>query len=67
MRVSVADISDMSLSAVNYRHLLLVRPTSAGSPELEQACTLLDDLVADLLDYGDAARAVKISASRMVK
>ncbi|MFY0522542.1 hypothetical protein ACN28I_04800 [Archangium gephyra] len=31
VRVSVADISDMSLSAVNYRHLLLVRPTSAGN------------------------------------
>ncbi|MFE8598964.1 LVIVD repeat-containing protein [Archangium violaceum] len=31
VRISVADISDMSLSAVNYRHLLLVRPTSAGN------------------------------------
>ena len=31
VRVSVADISDMTLSAVNYRHLLLVRPTSAGN------------------------------------
>ncbi|XXF78124.1 hypothetical protein P2318_34535 [Myxococcaceae bacterium GXIMD 01537] len=31
VRLSVADISDMSLSAVNYRHLLLVRPTSAGN------------------------------------
>ncbi|HEX5747402.1 MAG TPA: hypothetical protein VFZ09_14250 [Archangium sp.] len=31
VRISVADISDMSLSAVNYRHLLLVRPTSSGN------------------------------------
>ena len=31
VRVSVADISDMSASAVNYRHVLLVRPTSAGT------------------------------------
>lgn len=31
VRVSVADISDLSLSAVNYRHLLLVRPTSSGN------------------------------------
>lgn len=31
VRLSVADISDMSASAVNYRHLLLVRPTSAGN------------------------------------
>jgi hypothetical protein len=31
VRISVADISDMSLSAVNYRHVLLVRPTSAGN------------------------------------
>ncbi|HEU4536308.1 MAG TPA: hypothetical protein VFS00_19420 [Polyangiaceae bacterium] len=31
VRVSVADISDMSASAVNYRHLLLVRPTGAGT------------------------------------
>ncbi|ADO73132.1 hypothetical protein [Stigmatella aurantiaca] len=31
VRISVADISDMSASAVNYRHLLLVRPTSAGN------------------------------------
>ncbi len=30
VRISVADISDMSGSAVNYRHLLLVRPTSSG-------------------------------------
>ncbi len=28
VRISVADISDMTLSAVNYRHVLLVRPTS---------------------------------------
>ena len=31
VRISVADISDMSLSAVNYRHVLLVRPTSSGN------------------------------------
>ena len=31
VRVSVADISNMSASAVNYRHVLLVRPTSAGN------------------------------------
>ncbi|REG22654.1 hypothetical protein ATI61_119186 [Archangium gephyra] len=31
VRISVADISDMSLSAVNYRHILLVRPTSSGN------------------------------------
>jgi hypothetical protein len=31
VRISVADISDMSASAVNYRHLLLVRPTSSGN------------------------------------
>ncbi len=30
VRVSVADISDMSASAVNYRHVLLVRPTGEG-------------------------------------
>ncbi|HYH95790.1 hypothetical protein [Hyalangium sp.] len=31
VRISVADISDMSASAVNYRHILLVRPTSSGN------------------------------------
>ncbi len=31
VRLSVADISNMSASAVNYRHVLLVRPTSAGN------------------------------------
>jgi hypothetical protein len=31
VRISVADISDMSLSAVNYRHVLLVRPTGSGN------------------------------------
>jgi hypothetical protein len=31
VRISVADISDMSASAVNYRHVLLVRPTGAGT------------------------------------
>ncbi len=31
VRVSVADVSDMSASAVNYRHVLLVRPTAAGA------------------------------------
>lgn len=31
VRISVADISDMSLSEVNYRHVLLVRPTSSGN------------------------------------
>jgi hypothetical protein len=31
VRISVADISDMAASAVNYRHLLLVRPTSSGN------------------------------------
>jgi hypothetical protein len=31
VRISVADISDMSLSAVNYRHILLVQPTSSGN------------------------------------
>ncbi|WNG52593.1 hypothetical protein F0U60_26300 [Archangium minus] len=31
VRISVADISDMSVSAVNYRHVLLVRPTSSGN------------------------------------
>ena len=31
VRISVADISDMSLSAVNYRHVLLVRPTASGN------------------------------------
>jgi len=30
VRLSVADISDMSGSAINYRHVLLVRPTGAG-------------------------------------
>lgn len=31
VRISVADISDMGASAVNYRHILLVQPTSAGN------------------------------------
>jgi hypothetical protein len=31
VRISVADISDMAASAVNYRHILLVRPTSSGN------------------------------------
>jgi hypothetical protein len=31
VRVSVADISDLSASAVNYRHVLLVRPVAGGS------------------------------------
>ncbi|EYF03112.1 hypothetical protein [Chondromyces apiculatus] len=31
VRVSVADISDMAGSAVNYRHVLLVRPSAAGN------------------------------------
>ncbi|WP_245678494.1 hypothetical protein [Chondromyces crocatus] len=31
VRVSLVDISDMSGSAVNYRHLLMVRPTAAGN------------------------------------
>lgn len=31
VRISVADISSMAGSAVNYRHLLLVRPTAAGN------------------------------------
>jgi hypothetical protein len=31
VRISVADISDMSATAVNYRHVLLVRPTSSGN------------------------------------
>jgi hypothetical protein len=31
VRLSVADISNMSASAVNYRHVLLVRPTSSGN------------------------------------
>jgi hypothetical protein len=31
VRLSVADISDMAAAAVNYRHLLLVRPTSSGN------------------------------------
>lgn len=31
VRISVADVSDMSGSAVNYRHVLLVRPTGAGT------------------------------------
>lgn len=31
VRVSVTDISDMSGTAVNYRHLLLVRPTASGN------------------------------------
>lgn len=31
VRISVADISNMSASAVNYRHVLLVRPTGAGA------------------------------------
>jgi hypothetical protein len=30
VRVSVADITDMSAAAVHYRHLLLVEPTAAG-------------------------------------
>lgn len=31
VRISLADISDMSASAVNYRHILLVRPTGPGT------------------------------------
>lgn len=31
VRISVADVSDMSGAAVNYRHLLLVRPTASGN------------------------------------
>jgi hypothetical protein len=31
VRVSVADVSDMSGTAVNYRHVLLVRPSAAGN------------------------------------
>jgi hypothetical protein len=31
VRVSVADVTDMSGSAINYRHLLLVRPTASGN------------------------------------
>jgi hypothetical protein len=31
VRISVADISDMAASAVNYRHILLVRPTGSGN------------------------------------
>jgi hypothetical protein len=31
VRISVADISDMGASAVNYRHILLVQPTGSGN------------------------------------
>ncbi|HEU4407302.1 MAG TPA: hypothetical protein VFS43_18685 [Polyangiaceae bacterium] len=31
VRVSVANVSDMAASAVNYRHVLLVRPTGEGT------------------------------------
>ncbi|WP_224240404.1 hypothetical protein [Hyalangium gracile] len=69
VRVSVADVTDMSGTAVNYRHLLLVRPTASGNfttvPEHGGGLTWFGDYLF-MADTGDGIRVFDLTQIREV-